>query len=448
MVRASCGCDPARPRASTELTTTVEAMVEEITGILGVTPGSDPVTWPTLDEIDCAALDAAVARSVETVLVTPRGHEDVRTFLQQAVKRMADLAAEATQAGSGSRECFEYAITQIAATPAQVGALDSLGRIVRISVTSDAQFDIGMALLAHDDDDPAEMRWMAGSDVSAGLLGVWDGPPEAGRLRIVGAHGLDGRLQKYVGTVCPVQAFPPIDIVDSADSAQSEVTFVIPVRGSSGDHGLLCAVGRAGQDLAFSRSGYEHWAALLAERLREKYLLEEIRHSEERYAFAARAANDGLWEWSSSTGEVYLSARGRELLGARAGEVVTTDFLRTHLHPDDVPAVMAAFAEAANSAAPVQVECRRRPRDGQAPWVLPWAWTGARTARASWAPSPTSTGARRSRSSCGRPPSSTSSPACPTGATSWTVYGSRSTGPSGAGTRGTRCSSWTSTGSS
>ena len=370
MVRASCGCDAARPRPSAELTATVDAMVEEITGILGATPGSDPRTWPTLDEIDCSALDAAITRAVEAVLATPRGHEDVRAFLKQSATRITDLAAEATRTGSGSRECFEYAMTQIAATPAQVGAIDSLGRIVKISVTSDAQFDIGMALLAHGDEDPAELHWLARAGASAGLLGVWDGPPDAGRLRIVGAQGLDGRLHHYVGTACPVQAFPPIDIVDGADSARGEVTFVIPVRGSSGDHGLLCAVGRADQDLAFSRSGYEHWAALLAERLREKYLLEEIRHSEERYAFAARAANDGLWEWSSRTGEVYVSARGRELLGAGADEVVTPESVRDHLHPDDVPAVMAAFVSAADSAAPVEVECRRRPRDGRAPWVL------------------------------------------------------------------------------
>ena len=370
MVRASCGCDAARPRASAEVMATVEAMVEEITGIFGVTAGSDPQTWPTLEQVDCAALDAAIAESVQRVLVTPRGHEDVRPFLQQSARRIADLAAQAARSGSRSWESFEYALTQIAATPAQVGALDSLGRIVKISIASDSQFDIGMALLAHDDKDPAALRWMEGADLRAGLLGLWDGPPAAGRLRIVGAHGLDGELERFVGTVFPVREFPPAEIVDCAESANGEVTFVIPVRGSSGDHGLLCAVGRAGHDLAFSRSGYEHWAALLAERLREKYLLEEIRHREERYAFAARAANDGLWEWSSGTGEAYVSPRGRELLGAGADEAVTAESLRDHLHPDDVPAVMAAFATAADSASPVEVECRRRPRDGQAPWVL------------------------------------------------------------------------------
>lgn len=46
-----------------------------------------------------------------------------------------------------------------------------------------------------------------------------------------------------------------------------------------------------------------------------KEMEEKLRRSEERYALAARAANDGLWDWDMNQDTMYLSDRLLELLG-------------------------------------------------------------------------------------------------------------------------------------
>ena len=50
---------------------------------------------------------------------------------------------------------------------------------------------------------------------------------------------------------------------------------------------------------------------------------EDLRGSEERYALAADAANDGLWDWALSEQNIYYSARWKSMLGYNDEEVST-----------------------------------------------------------------------------------------------------------------------------
>jgi diguanylate cyclase (GGDEF)-like protein/PAS domain S-box-containing protein len=97
----------------------------------------------------------------------------------------------------------------------------------------------------------------------------------------------------------------------------------------------------------------------------------DVRDREERYALAVRGANDGLWDWNLTTGEVYWSPRCRSILGlesAAADASVEEWLLRTH--PDDAGAVRAALAVyLASASGHFESEHRVRHRDDSYRWV-------------------------------------------------------------------------------
>ncbi|MCZ7645153.1 MAG: EAL domain-containing protein [Planctomycetota bacterium] len=69
------------------------------------------------------------------------------------------------------------------------------------------------------------------------------------------------------------------------------------------------------QDLAKKN---EELRAEIAER---KRIEAALRASEERYALAAKGANDGLWDWDLERGTLYFSPRWREMAGAAEAEL-------------------------------------------------------------------------------------------------------------------------------
>lgn len=115
--------------------------------------------------------------------------------------------------------------------------------------------------------------------------------------------------------------------------------------------------------------------AVAAARLGIQFALKDaeaaLRESEDRYALAARGANDGLWDWKLP-GEVYFSDRWKSMLGLGDAEVAATlDAWLERIHPDDVERVRAAIdAHVGGDADHLEVEHRIRHRDGTYRWVL------------------------------------------------------------------------------
>ena len=99
---------------------------------------------------------------------------------------------------------------------------------------------------------------------------------------------------------------------------------------------------------------------------------EELRHSEERYALAARGANDGLWDWDLMSGEVYYSPRWKHHLGLRDDEIGTDpkEWL-DRVHPEDLSSLRARIESyLAGGASSLVAEYRMRHADGSYRWML------------------------------------------------------------------------------
>jgi diguanylate cyclase (GGDEF)-like protein/PAS domain S-box-containing protein len=106
--------------------------------------------------------------------------------------------------------------------------------------------------------------------------------------------------------------------------------------------------------------------------LRHHDAMRELRSSEERYALAVRATNDGIWDWDLANGRVYFSPRWKALVGYDDEFVAEEPEAWFDLvHPEDLPRLRAEIEAHLASASPhFQSEHRIRHADGSWRWVL------------------------------------------------------------------------------
>ena len=100
--------------------------------------------------------------------------------------------------------------------------------------------------------------------------------------------------------------------------------------------------------------------------------LGSLKESEERYALAARGANDGLWDWNLATNEIYFSPRWNHMLGYATNETWSgPEQWFSHIHADDREQVRAEIAAHCEGKTPEFVsEYRMRHKSGGYIWTL------------------------------------------------------------------------------
>jgi PAS domain S-box-containing protein len=97
-----------------------------------------------------------------------------------------------------------------------------------------------------------------------------------------------------------------------------------------------------------------------------------LRHSEERFALAVEGANDGIWDWNLQTGDAYLSARWKTMLGYEDSEIPNhINSFQQILHPEDSERVWAVLLAYLSGKIPsYRVEFRALHKDGTLRWIL------------------------------------------------------------------------------
>lgn len=381
--RASCGCGVSAAVATSPAEENGQALVAEIGRHLGLrlqVPTSRPHDGVDPARVDLAALDAVIRTTLHRLYPVAPSPETLSRFSWSVMNRLGQASDGLTAAGLPGAEVLRHCMAQLTVLAAHLQARSGLTRAEHLSVSLREQYDVGMSLLARVEFDPSDLRWLDHVGVRLGCLGLWDGPPERGVLRISGVYDPANTLRDTVDPTCPVEDFPPRPIVERAHAEAEEVSFVVPVRGASGNHGYLCVVGPVDTHSGTGRATYNYWAALLGVALKQQRLLETVRQSEERYSLITRATHDGLWDWDVVAGRCYYSQHCQEMLGADLDDDVgagedTQNTLELapwmdRIHPEDLPLVREALHHAVVSQEPFELEHRVLVEDGSYRWML------------------------------------------------------------------------------
>ena len=101
-----------------------------------------------------------------------------------------------------------------------------------------------------------------------------------------------------------------------------------------------------------------------------KHIEQGLRDSEDRYAAAARGANDGLWDWDLNTNEIYFSLRWKAMLGYPEKDISDDpEEWFNRIHTDDQERVRQELSEhLARDTPHFESDFRILHRDGQYRW--------------------------------------------------------------------------------
>jgi diguanylate cyclase (GGDEF)-like protein/PAS domain S-box-containing protein len=376
VARATCGC-PANEGGATPLgVADADALVAAAVTHLEQDRDARDVA-DQLDGSALARLDAVLAAALDRLHPSPPPPEAMVSFIEAVVDRFGALASDAAERGAQDAGLLRRAAARTMIALRDHERRDTTERTERLASSIVDQYDVGIEVLSTAAGDPEQLGWLAKASTRIACLGLWDGDPSDGVLRVAGVFDPDGRLSQALPPTMRIEEFPPRALVEQADSRSNEVLYVVPVRGLNGDHGFLCVLGPCERvsrsdpaTYAHWATTHNHWAAVLGVALRQKALLAHLGRSEERYSLAASAAQDGLWEWEAGTEHVYASERCRELLGVAADAPVTLDTWISLAHPLDAARVAAELARSvAHPGDPVEVEYRVGGGDGVR-WVL------------------------------------------------------------------------------
>ena len=125
---------------------------------------------------------------------------------------------------------------------------------------------------------------------------------------------------------------------------------------------------RTGSEIGLLAHTLNRMAAALQERIAA------ARRSEERLTLALEGSGQALWDWDIAGNRIFCSARGSTLRGGPDQPFeISPQERQTHVHPDDLAAVLTRVRDAFTGRTPIyEVEFRIRHHDGR------WVWLHSR----------------------------------------------------------------------
>ena len=241
------------------------------------------------------------------------------------------------------------------------------------------EYYISLDLLRNPANAQGGLPFLSQTRMRAAYLGLWrqvpsenaDGTDQDLTIELAGSYVSGAGDALPVGGHVPIQSFPPTALVSLARPAAAEIITVLPVRTATKDWGLLALVGPLETTVNTGHDFYFQCAALLSVALEQEGTVRSLRSSEERYALAARAANDGLWDWDLVNSRVVLSDRWKAVVGCQPDEIGTSpEEWLGRVHPEDRTALdtgLNACRDGRSTA--LESEHRLRSRDGTYRWV-------------------------------------------------------------------------------
>jgi diguanylate cyclase (GGDEF)-like protein/PAS domain S-box-containing protein len=188
-----------------------------------------------------------------------------------------------------------------------------------------------------------------------------------------------GRLWRYTGSICLILLVSMG--LALLTTTRMRRTITDPIGELSGvarrvsvekDYSVR-ALSHANDEIGLLIDSFNEMLSQIELRARAREKTEELlRESEERYALAARGANDGLWDWKLTTNELYFSPRWGQMLGYSDNQLLTgPENWFSRIHPNDRPRVMSEMAAHRQGRTPEFVsEYRMRHRNGGFIWTL------------------------------------------------------------------------------
>jgi len=241
------------------------------------------------------------------------------------------------------------------------------------------EYNISLDLLRNPANAQGGLPFLSRTRMRAAYLGLWrqvpsespDAPDEDLTIELAGSFVSSAGDVLPLGGHVGIESFPPAALVSLARPQLAEITTVLPVRTATKDWGLLALVGPLETSVNTGHDFYFQCAALLSVALEQEGTVRSLRSSEERYALAARAANDGLWDWDLLDGRVMLSDRWKAVVGCKSDEVGTSpgEWLG-RVHPEDRAALDEGLhACTSGQSTALESEHRLRSSDGTYRWV-------------------------------------------------------------------------------